>query len=47
MACGVECRVDWGLRRSAARNAFDDLSAFDHDSALGIGCKDSERVLDP
>jgi hypothetical protein len=31
----------------AARNAFNDLTSLDHDAALGVGCEDGERVLDP
>ena len=47
MARGVERRLGRNGRRLAARDAFDDLSALDHNSALGIGCEDGERVLDP
>ena len=47
MARGVERRLGRNRRRSAARDAFDDLGPFDHDSALGVGCEDGERVLDP
>jgi hypothetical protein len=31
----------------AAPDAFDDLGALDHDSALGAAREDGERVLDP
>ena len=47
MARGVERRIGRNRGRLAARDAFDDLAALDHDSALGIGCEDGERVLDP
>src|ERR1700722_10233128 len=47
MARGVERRIGRNRGRLTASDAFDDLCAFDHDSALGIGCEDGERVLDP
>ena len=47
MARGVERRLRGEGWRLAARNAFNNLSALDHNSALGIGCEDGERVLDP
>ena len=47
MARGVERRIGGGRRQPAARDAFDDFRPLDHDAALGVGCKDGERVLDP
>ena len=47
MARGVESRVGGNRGESAASDAFDDLGAFDHDSAFGVGRQDGERVLDP
>ena len=47
MARGVERRVGGNRRRLAAPDAFDDLIAFDHNAALGVGCENGERVLDP
>ena len=47
MARGVEGRVGGNRGGSAASDAFDDLGALDHDSALGFGRQDGERVLDP
>ena len=47
MARGVERRLGSQRWRLAARNAFDDLSSFDDDAALGVGRENGERVLDP
>ena len=47
MARGVEGRIRANCRRSAASDAFDDFSALDDDPALGAGCENGERVLDP
>jgi hypothetical protein len=47
VARGVEGRIWANCRRSAAGDAFDDFRAFDDESALGAGCEDGERVLDP
>ena len=47
VARGVECRIGRNRGRSTACDAFDDLCAFDHNAAFGLGCEDGERVLDP